>query len=249
MSELLPQKRKSRSSLNSCVSLKTVCDPHLIRRLEPRRGEKRAHELLDALGCLVEQEVTDAAEQLQPRAADFRLMQSGSLRTAAPVRLPDIRVATSGSDPVLNDPRQRTVIRLTVPSVTESDQQGPVEVVSRFWAAINSQDLDGLIEVCDQEMELHSVVGSVYRGHEGLKAWWHELHEALGTYEGTIGDSLTLGGLVLALVRVNASGQTSGMSDTRQVLQVFSIREGRVSRLAAYFEAGDALEDAARQMR
>ncbi|MDQ3571421.1 MAG: nuclear transport factor 2 family protein [Actinomycetota bacterium] len=121
--------------------------------------------------------------------------------------------------------------------------------MSRFWAAINSQDLDGLIEVCDQEVELHSVVGSVYRGHDGLKAWWSELHDALGTYEGTIGDTLTLGDLVLALVRVNASGRTSGMSDHRQVLQVFSIRAGKVSRVAAYFDSADALEDAARQLR
>lgn len=121
--------------------------------------------------------------------------------------------------------------------------------MSRFWAAINSQDLDGLTEVCDQEMELRSVVGSVYRGHEGLKAWWHELHEALGRYEGTIDDTLTLGDLVLALVRVNATGRTSEMSDSRQVLQVFSIRADKVSRVAAYFHSADALEDAALQMR
>ncbi|MDQ3758934.1 MAG: nuclear transport factor 2 family protein [Actinomycetota bacterium] len=131
----------------------------------------------------------------------------------------------------------------------ESDQWEGPEVARRFWAAINSQDLDGLIEMCDKEMELYSVVGSVYRGHEGLKGWWHELHEAFSTYEGTIGDSLTLGDLVLALVRVNASGRTSGMSDNRQVLQVFAIRAGKVSRVAAYFDSADTLEDAARQLR
>ena len=133
--------------------------------------------------------------------------------------------------------------------MAERDQREGEQVVSRFWAAINSQELDGLLDVCDSGVALHSVVGSVYHGHDGLKSWWHGLFEAFGRYEGRIEDSLALGGLVLAVVRVAATGQASGMGDTRRVLQVFTVRDGRVSRLAAYLDPADALEDAARQLR
>src|SRR5688572_14658309 len=66
-----------------------------------------------------------------------------------------------------NRPNDRGGGGFTVPCVAALDERGGVEeVASRFWAAINNQDLDELTDVCDEEMELHSVVGSVYRGHE-----------------------------------------------------------------------------------
>lgn len=123
------------------------------------------------------------------------------------------------------------------------------ELVTAFWEAVNRRDLPGLLELCDEQIELHSALGGSYQGRDGLERWWEGLFEAVGRYEGTVEDSLVLGELVLARVRVEASGQVSGMEGTRQVVQVFTATGGRVSRLAVHLEAADALEDAARQLR
>lgn len=121
--------------------------------------------------------------------------------------------------------------------------------MTRLWKAVNSRDFPGLVTLCDSQIELESALGGAYRGHAGLKTWWTNLFEAVGVYEGSVEDSLDLGRLVLALVRVDASGQTSGMEGRRNVLQVFTIREGKISRLAVHLSMADALEDAATQLR
>ena len=125
----------------------------------------------------------------------------------------------------------------------------PKEVVGRFWDAVNERDLSRLLELCDEQIELDSALGSTHHGHDGVKSWWQDLFEVAGRYEGTIEDSLALDDLILALVRVDATGQTSGMEGARHVLQVFNVRQGKVNRLAVHLDPADALEDAARQLR
>lgn len=123
------------------------------------------------------------------------------------------------------------------------------ELAVRLWEAVNRRDLPALVQICDAQVELESALGGTYRGRSGLESWWSNLFEAVDHYEGTVEGALDLGGLVLAFVRVDASGQRSGMEGTRRVLQVFTIRDGKIARLAVHPSVADGLDDAAAQFR
>jgi ketosteroid isomerase-like protein len=53
----------------------------------------------------------------------------------------------------------------------------------RFIDAFNRRDAQALIDLCDPQIEFHptSLVGqrTVYRGHDGLRQWVSELHDAM----------------------------------------------------------------------
>ena len=134
--------------------------------------------------------------------------------------------------------------------MTRASEKNGADLVRQLWAAVNRQDLAALLEICDEEVELLSALSGTYRGIDGLRSWWRGLFEAVGRYEGVVEDSMAVGNrVVLALVQIEASGQTSGMEGTRRVLQVFTLGEGTIKRLAVYLDPADALEDAARQLR
>jgi hypothetical protein len=59
--------------------------------------------------------------------------------------------------------------------------QENVEVFGRLLDAFNARDLDGFVDECDPEIELHSrftAVGGVYRGEIGLRRWHGDLGDA-----------------------------------------------------------------------
>jgi ketosteroid isomerase-like protein len=55
------------------------------------------------------------------------------------------------------------------------------EVVRAAFERANANDLDGLVELCDQTIEFHDVPeipgSTTYRGPEGVRDWLRTVHE------------------------------------------------------------------------
>jgi ketosteroid isomerase-like protein len=63
------------------------------------------------------------------------------------------------------------------------------EIVRLSFERINADDLEGLLELVDPEIELHDVPevpgSTVYRGHEGIRRWWATVRESMDEHCGS----------------------------------------------------------------
>lgn len=82
--------------------------------------------------------------------------------------------------------------------------QIPERIVSRWFAAFDARDLDGLLSLLDRRVDFHPLklgilVGS-YRGHDGVREWWLNLERHHVEYQIGISDVRSVGGgMVLAV--------------------------------------------------
>lgn len=111
----------------------------------------------------------------------------------------------------------------------------PGDVMRLVYAAFNRGDLQELLvywhEDCTYDSAIHQMVegdASTFRGHDGIRRWWHDLH---GHYEELAAQVLTVEELresVLLEFEVSGRGAGSGIVNTARLAQVATVREGRL---------------------
>ncbi len=146
--------------------------------------------------------------------------------------------------------RYRGIERLSAPrGGGVSHNQGVsgenVELVRRAYEAWNRGDIDGMLALCDPELEYHSSgiypgLDPVYRGHDGFRkferdfrATWESLSIELERLEAR-------GDQVAVLGTFEARGR-DGMTLRRPVANRVIIRDGLAVRINAYGEWDQAL--------
>jgi ketosteroid isomerase-like protein len=116
-----------------------------------------------------------------------------------------------------------------------------VELITRMYRAWNSGDMAALIDVFDAEVEVHPALGAflastVYRGHEGVAAWYEETYEPWAELHAEPQRFIDAGErtVVVAALRARVPG---GQVDVEgKIAQVVTVRDGRVVRLDGYEE-------------
>ena len=116
----------------------------------------------------------------------------------------------------------------------ETDQDAPagVAIVRRAFERWASKDLPGFLELFDEDCEtrphLGRLEGGVYRGHEGLRRWFNDVHSdwtefcpELRTFD-ELGDSLLIAG------RIRARGRVSGVELDTAIWWRCTFRDGRI---------------------
>jgi ketosteroid isomerase-like protein len=100
-----------------------------------------------------------------------------------------------------------------------------------------------------EDVELHFIggfadlVGTEFRGREAVLQFWRE-------FTGTVGGEMEIetadhfGDRVLTIATITGTGGTSGVPTEIRFGQVWSLRDGKVSRIDSYYRASDALEAA-----
>ena len=83
----------------------------------------------------------------------------------------------------------------------------------RVYAAINAGDLEAFVSQVDPDVEFRSLIaeaeGKTYRGHDGVREWWHEVAEALGGIDFRVQEIRPVGAdgiLTRILVKVEVGG-------------------------------------------
>jgi ketosteroid isomerase-like protein len=127
---------------------------------------------------------------------------------------------------------------------------GVVETVQRGIARWNAGDLKGWLAMWHEDCEWVSAVTSsvdgnraVYRGHDELRGFWEDNHDAWGRFEVEVLSANDLGnGLVFTSGRVQARGRRSGLELDSPLYFLWRLDEGRFLRASAHLERDDALE-------
>jgi ketosteroid isomerase-like protein len=114
-----------------------------------------------------------------------------------------------------------------------------VEIVRRLYDAVARRDTVTVLELYDPDVEWdfsrhpygHLIGGRVYRGHEGLRSFFGELHDAWESVEWDLVDLFDAGEHVILVVNQRARGRTSGAEVSGSAVGVWTFRKGKVVRV------------------
>jgi ketosteroid isomerase-like protein len=123
-----------------------------------------------------------------------------------------------------------------------------VAIVRRFVDAFNRLDVDALAGEYDPDVELHEWPAApgarTYRGRDGVRAAldsWLEVWEWMRV---EIEDLIETGDRVLVILFQRAKGRGSEIEVQTRTFNVYTFRDGKVSRIQLFTEREPALEAA-----
>ncbi len=128
--------------------------------------------------------------------------------------------------------------------------QENVEVVRRFYEAVNRRDLTVLDElIASEEAEFPSVFatseGRVFRGRQGVRDYFAAIGAAFVDFETEVNELIDAGeDRVVAMTRVAGRGRESGVAVDQRFAQVWTLQDGAVTRIESYLNPAEALEAA-----
>ena len=133
---------------------------------------------------------------------------------------------------------------------TPGVSRGNVEIVRRLYEAFKTRDNVWPFEVYDPEIEWEeSDAGElvsagfepVYRGHDGVRAFWRQWLEAWESIDFRLDDLIDAGDQVVALIWQRNRGRASGAVVEYEYAQVWTLRNGLVIRQRGFIDRQDAL--------
>jgi ketosteroid isomerase-like protein len=125
-----------------------------------------------------------------------------------------------------------------------------VEAFKRGFEAANRRDVEGLLAELHPKVEWHAGLSSklggdaVYRGHEGVRAFLHEVWEVLADTRFEFPDIRDAGDQVVALGYFRARGGASGVETETPFGYVIEFKGGKPYRIRSYLDHQEALEAA-----
>jgi ketosteroid isomerase-like protein len=123
-----------------------------------------------------------------------------------------------------------------------------VDVVRRMLRAFNDGDVESIVADCHPavEWEEQSIPGvqALYHGHEGVRRWWAETirQDELGSIEGRLEGVKEADDAVIASVRFEGEGRSSGVRVQMLVHLVLAFRDGKAVRRQVFLTFAEALE-------
>jgi ketosteroid isomerase-like protein len=120
-----------------------------------------------------------------------------------------------------------------------------VELMEAGYAAISRGDLDAFLALADPEIEFHSLIaeaeGRTFRGHDGVREWWHAVIESLNIRPGPEEiESFRDRGVT----RMRLSGTIAGVEVPQRMWMAWRVREGKIVWWTTYRTEAEALEAA-----
>jgi ketosteroid isomerase-like protein len=148
------------------------------------------------------------------------------------------RVPDQGGGPT--DRGERGILR--------SPMSRRVEAVLRAHEALNSGDVEALVAGCDPDFRLDMsdrvLNPAVYEGHEGIRQFLADVHDAWETFTWEPEEVVESGELVLSLVRSTGRGRGSGLELDRRAAMVWAVPEERVASVRFFRNRAAAREAA-----
>ncbi len=122
-----------------------------------------------------------------------------------------------------------------------------VDLVREAYEAWNRDDFEGFLDYAAPDIEFRPNAGfadldQVYRGHEGVRAWYRDWRNAWETVSQRVERIEDLGDHVLALVVVTGQGRGSGVVVEDRRAHVLTVQEGLCTRFESFGTRADALE-------
>jgi len=123
-----------------------------------------------------------------------------------------------------------------------------VEAVRRVFEAVQSSDMERVIELVDPEVEwVFSRATTwpgpqVYRGHDEVRGFVAEWVGGWDDYRFEVEELIDAGSRVVAVVRDEGRSKTAGIRVDRRHGEVWSVRDGMITRVELYDTRTEAIE-------
>jgi ketosteroid isomerase-like protein len=126
--------------------------------------------------------------------------------------------------------------------------QENVEVVRAVFEAWNRRDFEAGLRFIAPDIEFHLIGGFAdllgdVKGRDGVLRIWREMAQTVGGRM-DVDDAVDLGDQVVVTFTLNGTGAESGVPVKMQNGYVCTFRDGKVSRVDAYYDPAEALEAA-----
>jgi uncharacterized protein len=122
------------------------------------------------------------------------------------------------------------------------------DAVRRTYQAFTAGDFDAMFELLDPDVEWHQpehVPGAkVFHGHEGVRTWLRDTHEAVEDIQIEPVEVIDAGAEVIAVVAVKVTGRGSRVQVEQQEAHVFDFEGNRAIRVRGFNDRAEALEAA-----
>jgi ketosteroid isomerase-like protein len=131
--------------------------------------------------------------------------------------------------------------------------QENLDVLRSLFDAVARRDTASAAALYDPEVEWDNTRGplqglierKVYRGHEGLGHWWREYREPWESVWDEVEELIDAGDQVVSVQTSHARGRASGVAvDLEHFAAVWTLRRGRIVRVALFTTRAEALEAA-----
>jgi ketosteroid isomerase-like protein len=126
-----------------------------------------------------------------------------------------------------------------------------VEAFKRGIAAWKRRDIDATLEVLDPEVEVHAVApamlggeSTIYRGHEGVRELFRDIHEAFAELRIEISEIWDPGARIVAIGHLRGRGKESGAEVESPIAYVEEFKNGKTTRIDDFIDPEKALEAA-----
>jgi ketosteroid isomerase-like protein len=119
------------------------------------------------------------------------------------------------------------------------------EFVAQVYAAVNARDRDAIKALSAPDIVVGTTV-EAYRGAEALLEWLDEGDDAFDDFTVELLEVEELDGHVLASMRQRGRGKASGAEVDHQFTHVWTLRDGRATRLQSFAQHEDAVRYAER---
>jgi ketosteroid isomerase-like protein len=125
--------------------------------------------------------------------------------------------------------------------------QENVEIVRRWNETFNRRDIDGLLEISDEDIEFRSIFANietdgVFRGRAGVFAYFETLDDAYERFEVVPQEILDAGAAALATSDAHWNGRGSGADGTTRIFVACWLRAKKVLRVETFTDKATALE-------
>lgn len=133
-----------------------------------------------------------------------------------------------------------------------SSAQANLEVVRALYAAAERRDSAAVFSLYDPEVELDAsrvtlagLIGQpIRRGHEGVRSYFHDLHEAFEHLDYDVERLIPAGEHVVSFITRRGQGKISGIELEMSFGVLFTIRDGRVAKVTWFPSHAEALDAA-----
>ena len=121
-----------------------------------------------------------------------------------------------------------------------------VELITRMYREWNRGDLPALLDVFDAEVEVRPALSTflasmVYRGHDGIRAWYAETNEPWAELQAEPERFIDAGERTVVVVALHARVPGGRVDVAAEIAHVVTIQEGRIMRLDGYDEPDAAM--------
>ena len=120
--------------------------------------------------------------------------------------------------------------------------QENVETVRRAFEASVRRDNEAALRLYDPEVEIHSALGEVYRGVDGVREYFRGLFGAVPWVDGEVEEWIDAGDEVIAAMHVWGQGRRSAVPVEVREFHVWTVRDGKLALLRIYAHRSEALK-------